>query len=147
MVGRMVDRAENPRQIVVPSLAVAAVGVAGYALLVRPEVPVGWLVLPNVLLGIGMAGTWGPVSAAANRTLPARYAGAGAGVYNATRQVGAVLGSASVAALIGWRTAVHAADVAGSAVAMAEVLWLPVAAYTVGALVAWFFLPYVQRTK
>ena len=32
-----------------------------------------------------------------NRNLPMRLAGAGAGVYNATRQVGAVLGSAAIA--------------------------------------------------
>ena len=52
------------------------------------------------LLGIGMAGIWAPLAATATRNLPMQLAGAGSGVYNATRQVGAVLGSAAIAVLI-----------------------------------------------
>ena len=58
-----------------------------------------------VLLGIGNAFIWAPNSATATRNLPVHQAGAGAGVYNATRQVGAVLGSAAIAVLIDARLA------------------------------------------
>jgi hypothetical protein len=57
------------------------------------------------LLGIGNAFVWAPNSATATRNLPVHQAGAGAGVYNATRQVGAVLGSAAVAVLMDARLA------------------------------------------
>jgi hypothetical protein len=43
------------------------------------------------------------LAATATRNLPPDLAGAGSGVYNATRQVGSVLGSASMAAFMTWR--------------------------------------------
>jgi hypothetical protein len=43
---------------------------------------------------------WGPTATTANRNLPLRAAGAGSGVFNTTRQVGAVIGSAALAALM-----------------------------------------------
>ncbi len=48
---------------------------------------------------------WAPNSATATRNLPIQQAGAGAGVYNATRQVGAVLGSAAIAVFMDARLA------------------------------------------
>ena len=42
---------------------------------------------PDDLLGIGNAGVWAPNSATATRNLWLDLAGAGAGVYNATRQL------------------------------------------------------------
>ena len=51
-------------------------------------------------MGVGNAFIWAPLAATATRNLPMRQAGAGAGVYNMTRQVGAVLGSAAVGVLM-----------------------------------------------
>src|SRR5579875_3988998 len=51
-------------------------------------------------MGVGMAFIWSPLAATATRNLPPGLAGAGSGVYNATRQVGAVLGSARMAAFM-----------------------------------------------
>ena len=65
-----------------------------------PGVSIAALIGPMVLLGIGNAFIWAPNSATATRNLPVQQAGAGAGVYNANRQVGAVLGSAAIAVLI-----------------------------------------------
>jgi hypothetical protein len=48
---------------------------------------------------------WGPIGSTATRNLPLHQAGAGAGVYNTTRQVGAVLGSAGIAVLMESRLA------------------------------------------
>jgi hypothetical protein len=58
------------------------------------------LVLPFIALGVGMAFIWAPLAATATRNLPSRLAGAGSGVYNATRTVGAVLGSAGMASFM-----------------------------------------------
>jgi hypothetical protein len=65
-----------------------------------PSTPIWRLVLPFLLVGIGMAFIWSPLAATATRNLPADVAGAGSGVYNATRQVGGVLGSAGMAAFM-----------------------------------------------
>lgn len=65
-----------------------------------PGAAIWALLLPMALLGFGNACVWAPNSATATRNLPLHQAGAGAGVYNATRQVGAVLGAAGVAVLI-----------------------------------------------
>lgn len=57
-----------------------------------------WAVIPPVLLlGVANGFMWAPISSTATRNLPLHYAGAGSGVYNTVRQVGAVLGSAAIA--------------------------------------------------
>jgi hypothetical protein len=58
------------------------------------------LVLPFFALGAAMAFIWAPITATATRNLPLRLAGASSGVFNATRQVGAVLGSAGMASFM-----------------------------------------------
>ena len=65
------------------------------------------LLLPMTLLGIGSAAIWAPNTATATRNLPPESAGAGSGVYNATRQVGAVLGSAAIAVFMDARLSAH----------------------------------------
>ena len=62
-----------------------------------------------------MAGIWAPLAATATRNLPMQQAGAGAGVYNATRQVGAVLGSAAIAVLMDSRLAAEGLTAGGPA--------------------------------
>jgi hypothetical protein len=68
-----------------------------------PGTPTWRLTLPLGAMGVGMAFIWAPLGATATRNLPARLAGAGSGVYNTTRQVGAVLGSAGIAAFMSAR--------------------------------------------
>ena len=72
---------------------------------VRPDSALWQILAPMALLGFGMAGVWAPLAATATRNLPPQLAGAGSGVYNATRQVGAVLGAACIAVLIDSRLA------------------------------------------
>ena len=72
------------------------------------------IVLPMALLGVGNAFVWAPTSATATRNLPMHQAGAGAGVYNATRQVGAVLGSAAIAVLMDSRLSAQGLNFAPS---------------------------------
>jgi hypothetical protein len=125
--------------------------------LVDPSTP-GWqLLLPMALFGVSNAFLWAPLSATATRNLPLTSAGAGAGVYNTTRQVAAALGSAAVAALIGARLSANGLDgdaaafqsAGGAAMpaqvadafsrAMSEAFWLPTTAFVVGLVVVLFF--------
>ncbi|WP_295627119.1 DHA2 family efflux MFS transporter permease subunit [uncultured Corynebacterium sp.] len=66
----------------------------------RESVPSAWIAVAVLILGVGNAFVWGPNSTITLRGLDTRIAGAGSGVYNATRQVGAVLGAAATAAFI-----------------------------------------------
>ncbi len=143
-IGLRIDRTDA-RTVATQGLAISALAVAGYAVIVGRDISVWWLLAPNTLLGIGQAAVWAPLSTTATRNLPPHRAGAGSGVYNTNRQVGSVLGSASAAALIAWRVGVHAdAGQAGVAQAMSDAMWLPVAAFAIAALVAVMFVPRSQ---
>jgi EmrB/QacA subfamily drug resistance transporter len=101
-VGRIVDRS-HPGPIVGFGFATLAVALTWLSIEMTPTTPMWRLVLPFAAMGIGMALIWAPLAATATRNLPPDLAGAGSGVYNATRQVGSVLGSASMAAFMTWR--------------------------------------------
>ena len=106
VVGRLTDRV-HPRLLTAFGFTATIASFVWLAGLMTPGSPTWELLLPMTLLGIGNAFVWGPNSATATRNLPLRQAGAGAGVYNATRQVGAVLGSAAIAVLIDARLAAN----------------------------------------
>jgi EmrB/QacA subfamily drug resistance transporter len=98
-VGKLVDRA-HPRPIVGFGFSALAIALTWLSIEMTPTTPIWRLVLPFLLMGIGMAFIWSPLAATATRNLPPEEAGAGSGVYNATRQVGGVLGSAGMAAFM-----------------------------------------------
>lgn len=99
VVGRIVDRA-HPTPVIGFGFSMLAVALTWLAIEMTPTTPIWRLVLPFTAMGVGMAFIWSPLAATATRSLPADLAGAGSGVYNATRQVGAVLGSAGIAAFM-----------------------------------------------
>jgi hypothetical protein len=98
-VGKLVDR-EHPRPIVGFGFSAFAIALTWLSIEMTPTTPIWRLVLPFIVMGIGMAFIWSPLAATATRHLPGALAGAGSGVYNATRQVGGVLGSAGIAAFM-----------------------------------------------
>ncbi|BDX30853.1 MFS transporter [Mycobacterium antarcticum] len=98
-VGRLVDRS-HPRPIVGFGFSALAIALTWLSFEMTPTTPIWRLLLPFLLMGIGMAFIWSPLAATATRNLPPQLAGAGSGVYNTTRQVGSVLGSAAMAALM-----------------------------------------------
>ncbi|MGH3967381.1 MAG: MFS transporter, partial [Mycobacterium sp.] len=112
IVGRIVDRS-HPRPVVGFGFSVLATALTWLSIEMTPSTPIWRLVLPFIVLGVGMAFVWQPLAATATRNLPVRLAGAGSGVYNATRQVGAVLGSASIAAFMTWRITAEMPPMAG----------------------------------
>lgn len=158
-VGRLLGRV-NPRYIAVAGMLLMAGALFWYAALLTPGNSLAWLLLPSAVLGLANAGIWGPISTTATRNLDPRLAGAGSGVYNTTRQVGAVLGSASIAVLIQARLAAEMPDAgtaagsggmaefsgtlppalhAGFSAAMAQSLLLPAAVAVLGAAIVVFF--------
>jgi EmrB/QacA subfamily drug resistance transporter len=104
LVGGLTDRV-HPRMLTGFGFLAIIASLVWLSSRMTPEAPVWSILLPMVLLGIGNAFVWAPNSATATRNLPLHKAGAGAGVYNATRQVGAVLGSAAIAVLMDARLA------------------------------------------
>ena len=98
-VGRLVDRS-HPRSVVGFGFSLMAIGLTWLSIEMTPATPIWRLVLPLTAMGVAMAFIWSPLAATATRNLPPQLAGAGSGVYNTTRQVGSVLGSAGMAALL-----------------------------------------------
>jgi EmrB/QacA subfamily drug resistance transporter len=101
-VGKIVDRS-HPRPVIGFGFAVLAIAMTWLSIEMTPTTPIWRLVLPITAMGVGSAFIWAPLAATATRNLPPKLAGAGSGVYNTTRQVGSVLGSAGMAAFMTWR--------------------------------------------
>jgi MFS family permease len=114
-VGRLTDKA-SPRYIAGFGLLCCSVALFWLSQVIEPTVPIWELLLPIALLGVANGFMWAPLGSTATRNLPMHQAGAGAGVYNTTRQVGAVLGSAGIAALMESRLAANLPAAAGGSV-------------------------------
>jgi MFS family permease len=153
-VGKLVDRT-HPRNITIVGFGTAAIAMFWLSQLIAPDTEVWLLCLPMALFGVSNACLWAPLSATATRNLPMASAGSGAGVYNTTRQIGAVLGSAAIAALIqarltanGLEGATEAGQGATGAMpapvqtafsdAMSQTLYLPVVAFVIGVVLVLF---------
>jgi MFS family permease len=152
-VGKLTD-AVHPRMITAFGFAAASGSLVWLSQVMTPDSATWEILLPMALLGIGNAFVWAPTSATATRNLPMRQAGAGAGVYNATRQVGAVLGSAAIAVLMDSRLSAQGLNFSPSeagggnlpqqvfepfAEAMSQAMLLPAAILVIGFLAAVFF--------
>jgi EmrB/QacA subfamily drug resistance transporter len=98
-VGKLVDRAP-PRPIIGFGFSTLAIALTWLSIEMTPTTPIWRLALPLAAMGFGMAFIFAPLAATATRNLPSHLAGAGSGVFNATRQVGSVLGSAGMAAFM-----------------------------------------------
>ena len=99
VAGRLTDKV-HPRVLTVWGFLGLAVSLLLLARALSPDTPLWQLACCFALMGAGSSFLWGPLATTANRNLPPQRAGAGSGVYNATRQVGAVLGSAAIAVLL-----------------------------------------------
>ena len=113
VVGKIIDRV-NPKYITAGGLVLMAVALFWNSVLMHPDTPILLFLLPSAVLGFANAGIWAPLSSTATRNLPPRQAGAGSGVYNTTRQIGAVLGSAAIAVLIQARLAAELPGAGGA---------------------------------
>nr|WP_274636751.1 MFS transporter [Microbacterium bovistercoris] len=156
--GRLLDRIDA-RFLLVPGVGLFAAALFWYAALMNMDSPIWMFLLPSALMGLGSAGVWGPLATTATRSLQPRQAGAGAGIYNTTRTMGSVLGSAAIASFMQARlesnlpgASEHAgamgtggqlpAVIAGGfSDAMAQAMLLPAIVMAVGVIVVLFMKP------
>ncbi|WPU08389.1 DHA2 family efflux MFS transporter permease subunit [Pseudarthrobacter oxydans] len=159
VVGKIIDKV-NPKFLTATGLVLMAVALVWNSVLMQPDTPILLFLLPSAVLGFANAGIWAPLGTTATRNLPPRQAGAGSGVYNTTRQIGAVLGSAAIAVLIqarlaaelpsggpggaagegmGFSGSLPEALHSGFSTAMGQSILLPAGVVLVGAAVALFF--------
>jgi EmrB/QacA subfamily drug resistance transporter len=98
-LGKLTDRLGG-KYILVSGLSLFAIGIGWLVLSAGPQS--AWYVfLPALLVsGLGLAGTFAPLTTTAMREVPPALAGAASGVINTTRQVGSVIGTAAVGALL-----------------------------------------------
>jgi EmrB/QacA subfamily drug resistance transporter len=101
-VGMIVDR-YHPGPALGFGFSTMAIGLTWLSFEMSPSTPVWRLLLAFAVIGVGSAFVWAPLTATATRNLPADLAGAGSAVFNSVRQLGAVLGSAGMAAFMTWR--------------------------------------------
>jgi EmrB/QacA subfamily drug resistance transporter len=113
-VGKIVDRS-HPRPVIGFGFSVLAIAMTWLSVEMTPSTPIWRLVLPITAMGVGSAFIWAPLAATATRNLPPKLAGAGSGVYNTTRQVGSVLGSAGMAAFMTSRISAEMPPMPGQA--------------------------------
>ncbi|QGU01828.1 Multidrug resistance protein stp [Corynebacterium kalinowskii] len=96
-VGRMADRL-HPRVLSMFGFGMMVVAMLSLVVIMRDSVPVGWMLLGSALLGVGNAFVWSPNATTTMRDMDVDKLGAASGVYNTSRQVGAVVGSAAIGA-------------------------------------------------
>lgn len=145
IVGRLINRVST-RTLAAAGFACTLGSLFWLGAILGPETPIWQLEIPIGLIGLGNAFIASPLSTTAVRNLPIQLAGAGSGVFNAIRQLGAVLGSASIAALITARLTAEIPDsptaldyTFGYASAMGQSLFLPAVVLVLGLIMAMFF--------
>lgn len=97
--GRLADRIGG-KYILLVGLALFAAGFGLLDLQISDQADWYSFTLPILVAGLGLGCTFAPMAAVAMRNIGPRMAGAASGVFNTTRQLGAVLGSAIVGAVL-----------------------------------------------
>jgi EmrB/QacA subfamily drug resistance transporter len=120
-IGRLADRV-HPRYVTGVGLIAFPASLVWLALVMRPGAAIWALLLPIGLLGVANGFMWAPLSPTATRNLPLHLAGAGSGVYNTARQIGAVLGSAGIAVIMQARIGASLPSGSGDIAERAQVL-------------------------
>ncbi|MFI9825522.1 DHA2 family efflux MFS transporter permease subunit [Streptomyces sp. NPDC052013] len=113
VIGKLSDKA-HPRTFTTIGFVLFALTIVAYSVLMRePDSPLWMFCVTAAVTGIANGMAWGPLGAIATRNLPVHQSGAGSGIYNTNRQLGAVLGSAAVGALFANRIEAHLPGIAG----------------------------------
>jgi EmrB/QacA subfamily drug resistance transporter len=98
-LGRLTDKIGG-KFILLTGLTLFAVGMGWAVLIATPHSAWYDFLAPLIVAGLGMGGTFPPMTTTAMRDVDPRMAGAASGVLNTTRQVGSVIGTAAVGALL-----------------------------------------------
>lgn len=92
--------ARYAKYILIVGLTLFAIGV-GYIAWTAQVTSNRWSFIPGlVIAGVGMAGIWTPVFSLATRDLQPHLAGVASGVVNTIQELGGVIGSAAIGALL-----------------------------------------------
>lgn len=153
--GWLVDRV-RPSILIGGGISLMIASTLWWTAMMRPETQMWQLMLPAAGIGAAMACIWGPLATTATRNLPPEMAGAGSGVYNTLRQVGGVVGSSAMGALMTARLAAEMPAVSGGSApdgvlppglrapfstAMAQSVLLGITVLVVGLVAALFMRP------
>ena len=99
VAGRMSDRIGG-KYILMAGLLLFAGGMGTIALIAQANSAWYDFLLPQVVAGIGIGCTFAPMTTVALRNVNPMMAGAASGVFNTSRQVGTVIGTAGIGALL-----------------------------------------------
>ncbi len=97
--GRLVDRIGG-KYILMVGLTLFAAGMGLIILVASPDSTWFTFFFPAVVAGLGMGCIFAPLSTVAMRNIKPQMAGAASGVFNTTRQVGAVVGAPLILAAV-----------------------------------------------
>lgn len=156
VVGKLISK-HNPKWFIFSGYALFSISLYIYTLTFQPGQTWQILLIPSAIMGVAQSLIWGPMGTVATRNLPMRQAGAGSGIYNTTRQIGAVIGSAAITAIITARLTAEIPGFSSQAAtqesggklpsiiaqpfsnAMAQSMWLAIIAVLVAAFLSLFF--------
>ena len=99
VAGRMTDKIGG-KYILMSGLTLFGAGMGWLALIAHPNSNWPSFLAPLVVAGLGMGCIFAPLVTTAMRNIPPQLAGAASGVLNTVRQVGLVIGTAAVGALL-----------------------------------------------
>jgi EmrB/QacA subfamily drug resistance transporter len=99
VAGRMTDKIGG-KFILMSGLTLFGAGMGWIALIAHPGSSWAVFVAPLIVAGLGMGCIFAPMVTTAMRNIEPRMAGAASGVLNTVRQVGLVIGTAAVGALL-----------------------------------------------
>ncbi len=99
LAGRMSDKIGG-KFILMTGLFLFAAGMGSIGLIAQPNSAWYDFLLPQIFAGIGIGCTFAPMTTIAMRNVNPMMAGAASGLFNTTRQVGSVIGTAGVGALL-----------------------------------------------
>jgi EmrB/QacA subfamily drug resistance transporter len=99
VAGRLTDRIGG-KYILLTGLLCFAGGMGWLAAIATPTSNWPVFIAPLVVSGFGLGCTFAPLTTTAMRSVQPRLAGAASGMLNTTRQVGSVIGTAAVGALL-----------------------------------------------
>src|SRR6266568_3335151 len=98
-LGRLTDKTGG-KYILVSGLSLFAIGMGSAVLIASPHSTWQNFLAPMIVAGLGMGGTFAPMTTLAMRDVEPQMAGAASGMLNTVRQVGSVIGTAAVGALL-----------------------------------------------
>lgn len=98
-IGRLVDKV-GPKWPAFTGLALFSSALFVRHFLMTPDMSLAVLLAHAAWMGAASSLMMGPLAVAAMQGLPPMYVGAGSGVFNASRQIGATLGSAVIATVM-----------------------------------------------